>query len=695
MGQQRVISATMPSACSWQSRTSHSPGKQSNGDACTSLHQSLTLGSPSNAGSCDGTRSDRGEQTLAPHLANDGLGSAFKGNGDAPAAGSASAFPLKISDHFTRHGAAGQCGGGADCSKDAVHARGDDAALRIIATASDQELSLRALMQDQLSDHPYSRSGHDAAHTTTVEMTAASTRSPQYQSSSSPSLNAPAHTQGTGASPTGIAIGCPPGLSMVDGRWVPSSATGADPPSASRQILDHPSPNCGHAADDASGWNQKHSATGKLGQQEGKSQVDDKLGAQCYSPPDTCADVTTAPTDGEERSLQEQLDESFVKGWNACLQAIEALNTQQVATALARQMTLADMNLGTLGLAALRSHAPDATLGSTCAQTLNIHPASITCPTSRMAPPGLLPSACQQLNSTVSSLEAAPKVGAATTGAGMPRNAHPAQPQSASNALDGSELADNNTMGGLGQATATESASCDASGPDGAATSRGQAILRMLQQPCAIDVCSQVVLPKMQHAREAEGSSMREGVDGETVVNACDGNADERQQRPRRCEPLLSEWPNVASMQHLTDNVHTPSEDLQSEVAARLIFHAPVHQMPGNGKVSSERPKVRYWKRPGEGQRADDWMRALPQLSSARPLPAIAELLSAAGPSGMELTQIARQMVEGDVRIDLLKLKAYLACFPSQIEVAPKTKTFADGSSKRVDQVWLTSASSQ
>ena len=61
----------------------------------------------------------------------------------------------------------------------------------------------------------------------------------------------------------------------------------------------------------------------------------------------------------------------------------------------------------------------------------------------------------------------------------------------------------------------------------------------------------------------------------------------------------------------------------------------------------------------------------------------------------MELSQIARQLGTDTRRIDLLKLKAYLMCFPSRIVVAPKTKTptYADGhgAAKRVDQVWLIS----
>ena len=69
-------------------------------------------------------------------------------------------------------------------------------------------------------------------------------------------------------------------------------------------------------------------------------------------------------------------------------------------------------------------------------------------------------------------------------------------------------------------------------------------------------------------------------------------------------------------------------------------------------------------------------------------------MLSVAGAQGMELAQIARSIVDpgGSLRIDLLKLKAYLTCFPSRIVVAPKMKSYPDGLTKRVDQVWLISS---
>jgi len=92
-----------------------------------------------------------------------------------------------------------------------------------------------------------------------------------------------------------------------------------------------------------------------------------------------------------------------------------------------------------------------------------------------------------------------------------------------------------------------------------------------------------------------------------------------------------------------------------------------------------------------DGTKAEEWLAAVPSIEVTGPLPALVEMLSAAGAAGMELAHIARALGT-DLRIDLLKLKAYLTCFPSRIVVAPKTKTFAGGGTKRVDQVWLISS---
>ena len=83
----------------------------------------------------------------------------------------------------------------------------------------------------------------------------------------------------------------------------------------------------------------------------------------------------------------------------------------------------------------------------------------------------------------------------------------------------------------------------------------------------------------------------------------------------------------------------------------------------------------------------------MPQLSSGGPLPRLVAVLSEAGAAGMELSAVAKNLGSDTVRVDLLKLKAYLTCFPARIVVAPKTRPSRDGDAppKRVDQVWLIS----
>jgi len=143
-------------------------------------------------------------------------------------------------------------------------------------------------------------------------------------------------------------------------------------------------------------------------------------------------------------------------------------------------------------------------------------------------------------------------------------------------------------------------------------------------------------------------------------------------------------------------------EALTGEVIDRLLFHEPLYLTGGQRNPSFPKsPPRKVWKgHPDDGKTADSWLRALPQLPSKGPLPLLVDMLSEASTAGMELATMARQLgsasssADADaVRIDLLKLKAYLTCFPAQIIIAPKTKPSYnnDGTTKRVDQVWLIS----
>jgi len=150
----------------------------------------------------------------------------------------------------------------------------------------------------------------------------------------------------------------------------------------------------------------------------------------------------------------------------------------------------------------------------------------------------------------------------------------------------------------------------------------------------------------------------------------------------------------------------THSANLLEEVTERLVFVPPPHMQEiysrsgplAHKNARGQDPfaktfKHKYWDRPASGMRADEWLKAIPNLERAGPMPKIVEVLTEAGAAGMELSTIARHLGSDTMRIDLLKLKAYLTCFPSKIVVAPKAKPSysGDGTTRRVDQVWLIS----
>jgi hypothetical protein len=157
--------------------------------------------------------------------------------------------------------------------------------------------------------------------------------------------------------------------------------------------------------------------------------------------------------------------------------------------------------------------------------------------------------------------------------------------------------------------------------------------------------------------------------------------------------------------ERLERSVTCSAEQLEGEVMDRLAFLGPItNGVKGatpqfrNAMVTQKPTQSRFWPKSSDGIRAEDWLRAMPVLASKEsvaPLPRLVEMLGEAGAAGMELGQIARALGSDNLRIDLLKLKAYLTCFPSRIVVAPKAKHQAyssDGVPRRVDQVWLISS---
>ena len=77
----------------------------------------------------------------------------------------------------------------------------------------------------------------------------------------------------------------------------------------------------------------------------------------------------------------------------------------------------------------------------------------------------------------------------------------------------------------------------------------------------------------------------------------------------------------------------------------------------------------------------------MPTVQTEPPLPDLIDVLVEAGSAGIELGALARRLGSDSVRIDLLKLKGYLTCFPTRIVVAPKSKGY--DKKNLVDQVWL------
>ena len=149
---------------------------------------------------------------------------------------------------------------------------------------------------------------------------------------------------------------CPPGLSMVGGRWVSNSSLpppsapppSAPPPSAPPpRAIPAPPPSTAEpvhlVAEAAIAPGQTQSSPGAPAPlvltAEQLAAVREKLAAARRE------DLPARMKDGmaepfTERALQKQLDAAFVMGWNACLQAIEALNTAAEADVTQRPLAV-------------------------------------------------------------------------------------------------------------------------------------------------------------------------------------------------------------------------------------------------------------------------------------------------------------------------------------------------------------------
>lgn len=523
-----------------------------------------------------------------------------------------------------------------------------------------------------------------------------------------------------------------------------------------------------------------------------------------------------------DRTLQQQLDEAFVKGWNACLQAIQSLNKERSPTQL---QTLSQMRAALQEMHESIAHAgPSSGLSSSAPLPL-VRPAAMAppAPSARQvellraggAPPGLAgasrslgfgsngtsrsatPNAMegrgsspplsesiyaqmraspelQQDAATIAQAAARAAVEAAEAAARAAKAAakaqreleaqkaaqmaaaqqlhyhhHPPTPPLVAEAAVVRAPPGNDPQPGvieLDGAAAEPEYSDDGEdaegedegglGLDESPASKGQNILRMITRTGGIEESkpppmvsdSSLAAEALDHPSSVEASAdlpsgyaepsmpSRSSTDDEGAPpNAVGDEPGKHEPSPKEATATVTSdktenksdmkevktdgWSSVPSSRERRGERHPPSaEQMEAEITERLAFLGP---LPGSfgkgaGRGDFKAPtRSRYWAKGTDGQRADDWLRAVPHLShkESQPLPKLVELLTEAGAAGMELGQIARQLGTDVMRMDLLKLKAYLTCFPSCIVVAPKTKppAYAEGVAKRVDQVWLIS----
>jgi len=334
--------------------------------------------------------------------------------------------------------------------------------------------------------------------------------------------------------------------------------------------------------------------------------------ARCQSgAPNMCAHAS--PSAGDEQAWdpsagtpQEQLYQAFVKGWMACLDAMQAVQQQQQH--------------------ALQSLLPPSTCMKTpTAEPHTSHPSAPPPPTFAAA---LTPS-----------MSAAALVGC------FPSLPPPGLVAPSRVPPDHSEL--------LAAAAPPEHEPTSVNPPpsvDKAGRTAGQQLLKMLQP--AVPSVEIVASGALSSAPEADETLDRRLLAARTQANSSAGSSDYGDQQLGFPSPL------------------------SQQILQCLAY-------------IQKSPKQFNHKRVVPCYTQDQWEAAVPQLRSYGPLPAIVEMLCVAGSTGMELGNIGKRLSGDGYRVDLLKLKAYLTCFPQQFLVAPKARGYGSSNPTLVDQVWL------
>ena len=169
---------------------------------------------------------------------------------------------------------------------------------------------------------------------------------------------------------TTLAIGCPPGLAMVGGRWVPASMTALSVAGVPDNEAARPTPKliCEFPFDcevnalpslveqlvepekqwEPYDMTQDGIEPPRIGPTRAFSKIpwetpglksnaalaeveayESHFAALAGGPLQTSGANRASTRNRSDTSLQQQLDEAFVKGWNSCLQAIQSLNSQR------------------------------------------------------------------------------------------------------------------------------------------------------------------------------------------------------------------------------------------------------------------------------------------------------------------------------------------------------------------------------
>jgi len=346
----------------------------------------------------------------------------------------------------------------------------------------------------------------------------------------------------------------------------------------------------------------------------------------------------------DAHTLQQQLEAAFVRGWNACLAEIEKMNASRAAD--------------------LREHLP-------------MPP----------APPGLHESAAALTNGQTMAGGYAPDADTGEQGDSLRKG------QELLRMLQPQPMASSN----VSSAVATESAAADQRRPS--CTDASEDLSSALTDKDGSGTVSSASSDGGAPCDEPFGRNGRPAAPySSTTANPSAASYDIR--------PVLDGAQSSAGLQ--TDSNHSspaarrpskakyPASEMHQQTMERLVF-IPLPQTnggrggyQGSGRGSYAPPTRKhpsFWNSHNPGHTTEQWLNSLPSLQSHAPLPELIDILAEAGSAGMELGVLARKLGSEHTRIDLLKLKGYLTCFPSRIVVAPKAK----GVDKKnmVDQVWL------